>query len=277
MDVDNEGYLLADTVDFDSYLDFKPPEKPKTPKAPKKDATSSVGSSNYYKKHGDDIKGLFFNLVYETGPTAGKAGQQLGIARRTAYDWLKKDQQETLERIETVNHIETENKAPKKKAGRLALLDKEHKRHLEGKLIDHPLAALDQAMESLISQFSDLKVSKITVYNFMIEKCALSFKKAHFHSKERNSPASIQKRFEWVVRWAATNMDFNSNCVLIDESAFHINLKRTMAWSKKGTRAEVIQPLTRAKTTTILGAISPYGVVNVKVRVPYVEASKKRK
>ncbi|CAO3694473.1 unnamed protein product [Rhizopus stolonifer] len=132
-------------------------------------------------------------------------------------------------------------------------------------------------MESLISQFPDLKASKTTVYNFMIEKCALSFKKTHFHSKERNSPASIQKRFEWVVRWAATDMDFNSNCVFIDESAFHINLKRTMAWSKKRTRAEVVQPLTRAKTTTILGAISPYGIVNVKVRVPYAEASKKRK
>ncbi|KAG1444656.1 hypothetical protein G6F56_010210 [Rhizopus delemar] len=72
-------------------------------------------------------------------------------------------------------------------------------------------------------------------------------------------------------------MDFNSNCVFIDESAFHINLKRTMAWSKKGTRAEVVQLLTRAKTTTILGAISPFGVINVKVRAPYAEASKKRK
>ena len=64
--------------------------------------------------------------------------------------------------------------------------------------------------------------------------------------------------------------------IFIDESAFHINLKRTMAWSKKGTRAEVVQPVTRAKTTTILGAISARGIVNVKVRVPYI-ASKKRK
>lgn len=50
-----------------------------------------------------------------------------------------------------------------------------------------------------------------------------------------------------------------------------------MAWSKKGTRAEVIQSLTRAKTTTILGAISLFGVVNIIVRVPFAEASKKRK
>jgi hypothetical protein len=43
-----------------------------------------------------------------------------------------------------------------------------------------------------------------------------------------------------------------------------------MSWSKKGTCAEIVQPLTKAKTTTIFfDAISPYGVVNVKVRVPY--------
>ncbi|KAI8635873.1 hypothetical protein BD408DRAFT_462789 [Parasitella parasitica] len=99
MDVDNEGYPLADTVSFDSYLDSKPPEKPKTLKAPKKGVSSSTGPSNYYKKHGDDVKGHFFYLVYETGLTAGKSGEQLGIARRTAYDWLKKDQKDIMERI----------------------------------------------------------------------------------------------------------------------------------------------------------------------------------
>ncbi|KAI8875338.1 hypothetical protein K501DRAFT_280467 [Backusella circina FSU 941] len=67
MEVDNEGYPLADTVDLDSYLVSKPPEKPKTPKASKKEAASSAGPSKYYKKHGDEVKGHFFYLVYETG------------------------------------------------------------------------------------------------------------------------------------------------------------------------------------------------------------------
>ncbi|KAI8637183.1 hypothetical protein BD408DRAFT_320233, partial [Parasitella parasitica] len=120
-----------------------------------------------YKKHGDDVKGHFFYLVYETGLTAGKAAQQLGIARRTAYDWLKKDQKDNMERINPDNHIETENLPPKKKAGRPVLLGEEHKKHLEDNFIDHPSATLDQAMESLTTQFSDLKVSKTTVYNFM--------------------------------------------------------------------------------------------------------------
>ncbi|KAG1436418.1 hypothetical protein G6F56_013564 [Rhizopus delemar] len=73
-------------------------------------------------------------------------------------------------------------------------------------------------------------------------------------------------------------MDFTSNCVFIDEAAFHINLRRNYSWSKEGDRAIVKVPKTRAKTTTILGAISPFGVVNISVRRPRALAPlKKRK
>lgn len=69
-----------------------------------------------------------------------------------------------------------------------------------------------------------------------------------------------------------------SNCVFIDEAAFHINMKRSIAWSKVGSRAVVKVPKTRAKTTTILGATCAFGVVNIKVRRPRVmPASKKRR
>ncbi|KAG1468952.1 hypothetical protein G6F56_003543 [Rhizopus delemar] len=55
-------------------------------------------------------------------------------------------------------------------------------------------------------------------------------------------------------------------------------MKRSVAWSKKEERAVVVVPKTRAKTTAILGAISPYGFVNIRVRRPKVQTlSKKRK
>ncbi|EIE88349.1 hypothetical protein RO3G_13060 [Rhizopus delemar RA 99-880] len=73
-------------------------------------------------------------------------------------------------------------------------------------------------------------------------------------------------------------MDYLNNCIFIDEAAFHINMKRTVPWSKIGSHAEVVIPKTRAKTATILGAISSYGVINVKVRKPRaVNQNKKRK
>lgn len=74
-----------------------------------------------------------------------------------------------------------------------------------------------------------------------------------------------------------TDLDYTNNCVFIDEAAFHFNLKRSFAWSKKGTSATVKVPKRRAKTTTILGAISPYGIVNISVRRLRATAPSKKK
>jgi hypothetical protein len=71
-------------------------------------------------------------------------------------------------------------------------------------------------------------------------------------------------------------MDFTRNCVFLDESAFHINLKRSMARSKKGTPAVVTVPKTRA-TTTILGVISAEGLIKYSLRLPQPPSNKKRK
>ena len=74
-----------------------------------------------------------------------------------------------------------------------------------------------------------------------------------------------------------TDMDFTRNCVFLDESAFHINLKRSMAWSKKGTPAVVTVLKTRATTTAILGAISAEGLIKYSLRLLQPPSNKKRK
>jgi hypothetical protein len=133
-------------------------------------------------------------------------------------------------------------------------------------------------MDQLNAQFMGLEIRKSALHKFLTEKCQFSLKRAHFHSVERNSPEKIEERYNWVKQWQETDMDFTSNCVFIDEAAFHINMKRNYAWSVKGERSVVKVPKTRAKTTTIIGAISPFGVINVKVKLPKVTApSKKRK
>lgn len=133
-------------------------------------------------------------------------------------------------------------------------------------------------IEQLNSQFIDLSIEKSALHEFLTEKCQITLKRAHFHSVEQNSFAKIEERYKWVKEWQETDMDFESNCVFIDEAAFHINMKRNYAWSGKRKRAVVTIPKTRAKTTTIIGAISPYGIVNVKIKLPKVTApSKKRK
>ncbi|KAG1164952.1 hypothetical protein G6F36_013604 [Rhizopus arrhizus] len=109
----------------------------------------------------------------------------------------------------------------------------------------------------------------------MTTECNLSIKQAQFQPVERNSEEKIQQRYDWVQKWQQTDLDFTTNCVSLDEAAFHINLKRGMAWSKKGTSAIVTVPTTKANATSILGAISATGIINVSLRVP--KCIKKRK
>ncbi|KAG2190806.1 hypothetical protein INT47_002546 [Mucor saturninus] len=60
MEVDVDGYRLADKVDFDSYMEIKPPEKPDASiKADKMVSTAASGPVFYYKKHGVNVKGHF--------------------------------------------------------------------------------------------------------------------------------------------------------------------------------------------------------------------------
>ncbi|KAG0744957.1 hypothetical protein G6F16_005239 [Rhizopus arrhizus] len=141
-----------------------------------------------------------------------------------------------------------------------------------------PSLVLDEIVTSLTEQLAGLNIKKSALHDFMTEKCKISLKRAHLQSVERNSPEKIEDRHAWVTNWLQTDMDYLSNCVFVDEAEFHVNMKRSYAWSKKGSRAIVKVPKTRALTTTIFGVISPFGIVNVSVRrLKAIAPSKKRK
>ncbi|KAI7873018.1 hypothetical protein BDF14DRAFT_1992439 [Spinellus fusiger] len=118
---------------------------------------------------------------------------------------LEKDQDTILENQININNPE---ETVKKKVGRHKILSDEHKVFLLQKYGDDPQATVQETMESLISQFEGLKVSKTTVYEFMTKDCALTMKKAHFEPKERNSDQSIKKRYDWAVNIRNTDMDY---------------------------------------------------------------------
>ncbi|CEG78890.1 hypothetical protein RMATCC62417_13426 [Rhizopus microsporus] len=125
----------------------------------------------------------------------------------------------------------------------------------------NPSAVVAEVTKHLMQQFDSLKVTNSTVYNPMKTECNLSVKQAEFHSVERNNPEKIEERHDWVRKWEQTDMNFLTNCVFFDESAFHINMQRTKVWSKKGIPVIITVPTTRAKTMAILGAISASGLI----------------
>jgi transposase len=196
--------------------------------------------------------------------TTSAAAKQLGIHLRTAYRWVSQ-----------YNACPDSIFESCKKVGRKCILTEEHKTAVINFIDANPSATVVEVTEHLLKRFHDLKVSRSTVNNFMRRECNLSLKKADFHSIERSSPAKIEERYNWVCKWENTDMNFLMNCVFLDESAFDINMKRSRAWSKKGTRAIVTRPTTRANTMSILGAISAAGLITVGVKKP--SPAKKRK
>ncbi|KAL1936543.1 hypothetical protein VTP01DRAFT_677 [Rhizomucor pusillus] len=211
-----------------------------------------VTEKRVYTRYTPQDKARFFKRKIERYMSTSAAAKQLDIHVRTAQRWVKRYDERPNSIFES----------GEKKVRRH--LTSEHKKTI----IDFTDAVVVEVTEHLMKHFKDLKVSHSTVYNFMRTECNLSLKKAEFQSMDGYSPEKIKERYDWVRDWEQTDMNFLTNCVFLDESAFHINMKRTRIWSKKGVPAVVILPTTTAKTTTILGAISASGLIKVSLGIP---------
>jgi transposase len=219
-----------------------------------------------YARYSDQDKVRFFKLLFERCLSAAAAAKQLGIHVRTAQKWAKQYEKDPDSIFEN-----------RRKTGRPRSLHDEHKKVILECIDESPSVVLDKVMSKLKQIFTELKVSNSTLFDFVKEHYNLSLKEARFQPIDRNSEEKIQERLDWIRKWEKIDMDFTRNCVFLDESAFHINLKRSMAWSRKGIPAVVTVPKTRATTTTILGAISAEGLIQCSLRLPQPLSNKKRK
>ncbi|KAL1935749.1 hypothetical protein VTP01DRAFT_4889 [Rhizomucor pusillus] len=228
------------------------------------DPMDYVVDEEQYALETDEVR--FFKLLFEKCLSASAAAKKLDTHVCTAQRWAKQYEKDPDSIFEQ-----------RKKYGRPRIVNEEHKRVILEHLDKNPSAVLEQLMERLLQRFEGLKVSKSTVYDFVRAQCNLSLKKARFQPVDRNSEDKIQERLDWVLKWEGTDMDFMTNCVFFDESAFHVNVKHSMAWSKKGSPAVVTVPKTRAQTTIILGAISASNLIKCSLRLPQPPAKKRKR
>ncbi|KAI7876057.1 hypothetical protein K492DRAFT_115921, partial [Lichtheimia hyalospora FSU 10163] len=157
MEIDEESYPLDAITDYDTYMVHKPPERKQAAQKictpPVKDQRPTEMKRGPYKQHSNSDKEKMFFLIYKKGMTTGKAAAQLQIPRRTAYNWVKRDQEDPSDEVQ-----------PKKtKGSRKAILTEIHEQHIISFVDDNPSAPLDDMMASLTQQFEGLSVSKTTV------------------------------------------------------------------------------------------------------------------
>ncbi|KAG1177328.1 hypothetical protein G6F70_006361 [Rhizopus microsporus] len=273
--VDEEQFRLETLTSHTQYLAQLPLESEKEVEAMQVEKRANPNSDvimretsvkRNYTRYSDQDKVRFFKLLFEKCLSAAAAAKQLGIHVRTVQNWAKQYERDPDSIFQK-----------RRKTGHPRILHEDHKTVILECINENPSVILDEVMKKLKQIFTELRVSKSTLFDFVKEHCNLSLKKARFQPIDRNSEEKIQERLYWISKWENTDMDFARNRVFLDKSAFHINLKRSMAWSKKGTPAVVTVPKTRATTTTILGAISAEGLIKCSLRLPQPPSNKKRK
>ena len=183
--------------------------------------------------------------------------------KKTAQGWVAEDKKDP-------QGIIMRQAGSDRPVGRPPILTEEHRKFMANWADENAESVtLNDMMEVLTNKFGKIEISKTALYNFVREKCRITWKKAHFESVDRNCTEKLDERYDWVKKWIESDLlDYESNCIFIDKASFHINSKRNFSWSRKGARARVKIPKTRAPTHTILGAICAHGVVNICIKRP---------
>ena len=214
----------------------------------------SIHNVKRYKKYGQDQIERFIRLKQEEGLSIPKAAAQCGIPRSTAYELINEFNSSDGTVLPGNNPRKPQNKAKK--------LYPTHSEFLIQLFDQNPSIVLEQARIQLCEAFPGLEISIPGLYKHIREKCALSLKQATKYTAERDSPRTLQLRFDIITQWKANGVDFKNNCVFVDEAGFHTQMIRGRAWSKKGDPAVVQVHTQKGVNISIIGCISPFGVIN---------------
>ncbi|KAG1218884.1 hypothetical protein G6F35_007956 [Rhizopus arrhizus] len=168
--------------------------------------------SSVYKDYNDQTREIFIDRIIEDPTERGKVtlyAKDLGINPRTAMRWWK-------------HYQETEKIVYKKlqrNPGRPNSLTTKHEQHIQQIVEKDSQLCADDVIDSLKSQFEDLKTSKSQMNHHLINNMLISIKKPTFDPMTRNTDNSLQTRYEWFMKWKSSDLDYTKNCVFIDEAA----------------------------------------------------------
>lgn len=97
----------------------------------------------------------------------------------------------------------------------------EHSAFLVNFFDNNPSATLGLPSQELTNNFDGLTVALPVLWRHITEKCSLSLKQASKYTLERDSSRTIELRHKIVTEWRVNGVDFQKNCVFIDEAGFN--------------------------------------------------------
>jgi transposase len=227
------------------------------------ESSKAKPSKLVYKKYTDEQIMGYINLIIE-GMSVKEASEKMDITINTAYRYRKMWNQGGVTPVRN-------KRGPAE--GVMSKLKDEHTRFIIN-YIDHETtpSSLTQIKEALRDHFEGLSVSNSALHRHMRAKCAVSLKRLEKSPETRNDVEVMAAIENWI---ASKDMDFEKNCVFIGEASFIRHEARNHGWSSKNkstTRPTNVSGV----SITILGAISPKGVIDVSLRKPTATTPQKR-
>ncbi|KAG0782662.1 hypothetical protein G6F16_006659 [Rhizopus arrhizus] len=178
-------------------------------------------------KYGPEQIRRFIEILQEEGVSVPVAAKRCMIPRSTAYKLFNE--------FNAGDGTVLPGGSLKKKANRgtAKKIFPEHTRFLVSYFDEHPSSHLEMARGAPIGHF-----------------------------EERDSERILRLRQELVSKWKEIGVDFQKNCVFIDESGFNSQMMRGRAWSRVGEPAKVKVHSRKGVNISIIGCISPFGTIN---------------
>jgi hypothetical protein len=208
-----------------------------------------------FKKYTSERVRQFIQIMQDEGTTVPKAVVRCNISRQSAYTLLKE--------FNTSSGSILPGFAPKaKNRGTKQKLFPQHTLFLIQYLDNNRSSTLGLTEETLLKNFPDLDdISIPSLWGRVTNECAFSLKRSSLYNEERDAEGIIRFRHEVVSKWKEIGVDFQKNCVFVDEAGFNTHMIRGRAWSKVGEPANVTVHKQSCANISIVGCIAYFGTV----------------
>ncbi|KAI9252461.1 hypothetical protein BY458DRAFT_559261 [Sporodiniella umbellata] len=146
-------------------------------------------------------------------------------------EWNKEIDSFYLETLTLQKHQQAQPPEQEWMSGELdeTMIEQEHKEYTINLYDQNLQTRVVDFVDSLTKSFENFSLKEISTRNFIKTECNFSLKRAALDPTEQKSEDKPRQCFEWVERWTSTDIDYLSNCVVVDENGFDMNMRLTSA------------------------------------------------
>lgn len=218
-----------------------------------------------YRSYSDKQIVDYINLLIEQHPVqyaASKAGITLSTAYRIRKIWNEND------------CIPAHKPRGPKKSNNMT---EEHVLFILTLVDSFAPMTLDTMRLKLMEKFVEVQIKKTSFHTFIRTECCLSMKKLEKITEYRVLEETLENRKNTVQSFIDDpEMNYETNCVFLDEAGFNLYLSRSRGWSIVGTPCLTVAPKRKGNNITLLGAMCHLGLISLSLRKTRVQQSKKR-